>query len=92
MFIAKAKAVDKRKISNKTVGKAMKFGKGTKIMKKPCGKGFKQRAIAGKKKRSPKQHFEATMDKIHEEWRDVVSYNKSFRCSPPCTWPQLLAN
>ena len=65
--------------SEQTVGKAMKSGKGTKIMKKPCGKGFKQRAVAGKKKRSPKLHFEATMDEIHEEWRGVVSYNKSFR-------------
>lgn len=29
--------------------------------------------------------FETVMEKIHEEWRDLVSHNQSFRCKPPCT-------
>ena len=99
---AKAKAVAKSssKCSSPSSSSKGLFQKIKEIAKKPASK-VKTFARTIKPKGWPtvghpmvpgtaQEIFDATVANIRQEWMDLVGFNRSFKCNPPCTWEEFL--
>ena len=72
--------------SSSSTGKVVQKS-GKKVMKKLVST-FAQKARLARL-RSRKDAGERVRTKIDEEWRDLVGYNRSFRCRPPCSYKKF---